>query len=55
MYIILNKEKEVIGCTESANILNITDSEVVEVQDCPSDAVGNAKFIDKEIVYNEPS
>jgi hypothetical protein len=55
MYIILNDEKEIIGMTKSASILNITDSEIIEVQDCPSNSVGNAKFINGEVIYNEPS
>ena len=55
MYILLNEVKEVIGLTESANILNITDSEVIELQDCPNDIVGNAKIINGEIIYNEPN
>lgn len=50
MYIILNEVKEVIGLTESANILNITDSEVIEVDSVPDNLAGNYRYIDGEFV-----
>ena len=50
MYIILNEAKEVIGLTESANISNITDSEVVEVDVVPESLVGNYSYIDGEFI-----
>tara|TARA_R110000823_G_scaffold310475_1_gene435410 strand:- start:2515 stop:2682 length:168 start_codon:yes stop_codon:yes gene_type:complete len=55
MYLVLNEEKEIIGMTKSVKILTITENEIVEVQGCPSNVVGNAKFINGEVVYNEPS
>ena len=50
MYIILNEAKEVIGLTESANILNITDSEVIDVDIVPDEVVGNYSYIDAEFI-----
>tara|TARA_R110000823_G_scaffold229114_1_gene356178 strand:+ start:563 stop:742 length:180 start_codon:yes stop_codon:yes gene_type:complete len=50
MYIILNEAKEVIGCTESANILKITDSEVIEVYVVPESLVGNYSYIDGDFI-----
>tara|TARA_R110000787_G_C13382020_1_gene441893 strand:+ start:52 stop:240 length:189 start_codon:yes stop_codon:yes gene_type:complete len=50
MYIILNEVKEVIGLTESVNILNITDSEVIEVDIVPDEVVGNYSYIDGEFI-----
>ena len=50
MYIILNEAKEVIGLTESANILNITDSEVIDVDIVPDNLVGNYSYIDGQFI-----
>mgnify|MGYP003634452541 CR=1 FL=1 len=50
MFIILNEEKEVIGFTESANILNITDSEIIEVEIVPDNLEGNYSYIDGEFI-----
>ena len=55
MYIILNEVKEVIGLTKSANILNITDSQIIDVDIVPDEVVDNYSYIDGEFVYNEPS
>tara|TARA_R110000787_G_C13224193_1_gene426518 strand:- start:49 stop:228 length:180 start_codon:yes stop_codon:yes gene_type:complete len=50
MYILLNELKEVIGLTESENILNITDSEVIDVDIVPDEVVGNYSYIDGEFI-----
>tara|TARA_R110000851_G_scaffold317339_1_gene480765 strand:+ start:104 stop:310 length:207 start_codon:yes stop_codon:yes gene_type:complete len=50
MYIILNEVKEVIGLTGSENIVNITDSEIVEIDIVPDNLVGNYSYIDGEFI-----
>ena len=50
MYILLNEVKEVIGLTESANILNITDSEAIDVDIVPDEVVGNYSYIDGQFI-----
>ena len=50
MYIILNEAKEVIGLTESVNILNITDSEIIDVDIVPDEVVGDYSYIDGEFI-----
>ena len=50
MYIILNEVKEVIGLTESPRILNITDSEVIDVDIAPDEVVGNYSYIDGQFI-----
>lgn len=50
MYILLNEAKEVIGLTESANVFNITDSEIIEVDIVPDNLDGNYSYIDGEFI-----
>ena len=50
MYIILNEVKEIIGLTESPRILNITDSEVIEVDTVPDSLVGNYSYIEGQFI-----
>tara|TARA_R110000851_G_C13101976_1_gene568673 strand:+ start:104 stop:268 length:165 start_codon:yes stop_codon:yes gene_type:complete len=50
MYIILNEVKEVIGLTESANILSITDSEIIDVDIVPDEVVGNYSYLEGQFI-----
>lgn len=53
MFLILDQENNIIGATPCERIRQQTTNFIVEIDNCPEAAVGNAKLIDGEIVYNE--
>lgn len=52
-YTILDEENNIIGATSCERACELTTNKVVEVGNCPDEAVGNAMLIDGEIVYND--